>query len=68
MMAAAQAMDFRRPLRAGKGTEAAYRVIRRHVDILTEDRPLHADINAMADLVESGEILAEVERAVGRLD
>jgi histidine ammonia-lyase len=68
MMAAAQAIDFRRPLRAGKGTEAAYRVIRRHVDVLKEDRPLHDDINAMADLVESGEILAEVEKAVGRLD
>ena len=67
MMAAAQAIDFRRPLRAGAGTEAAYKVIRNHIAFLDEDRPLHDDINRMADLVESGEILAEVEKAVGKL-
>jgi histidine ammonia-lyase len=67
LMAAAQAIDFRRPLRAGRGTEAAYQVIRRHVAFLDEDRPLHADINTMAEVVGSGEILAAVEKAVGEL-
>jgi len=67
MMAAAQAMDFRRPLRAGKGTEAAYQAIRQHVAFLDQDRPLHEDINRMAGLVESGEILKAVEEATGRL-
>lgn len=67
LMAAAQAMDFRRPLKAGAGTEAAYEVIRNHVEFLDEDRPLHTDINRMAELVESGEILAAVEKAVGKL-
>ncbi len=68
MMAGAQAMDFRRPLRGGKGTEAAYEVIRKRVAFLEEDRPLYPDNNAMAALVESGEILEAVERAVGKLD
>jgi histidine ammonia-lyase len=67
LMAAAQAMDFRRPLRAGKGTEAAYEVIRKRVAFLEEDRPLYNDNNAMASLVESGEILKAVEGAVGKL-
>ena len=67
MMAAAQAMDFRRPLRGGKGTEAAYEVIRKHVAFMEEDRPLYPDNNAMAALVESGEILRAVEGAVGNL-
>ena len=67
MMAAAQAIDFRRPLRAGKGTEAAYEAIRRHVAYLDEDRPLHTDINRIAEVVESGEILEAVETAVGKL-
>jgi histidine ammonia-lyase len=67
MMAAAQAMDFRRPLRAGKGTEAAYDVIRKHVAHLEEDRPLYDDINRMAALIESGEILDAVQQAVGDL-
>lgn len=68
LMAAAQAMDFRRPLRGGEGSEAAYEVIRRHVAYLDEDRPLHPDINKMAEVVESGEILRAVEAAVGRLE
>ncbi|MDM7915080.1 MAG: aromatic amino acid lyase, partial [Candidatus Eisenbacteria bacterium] len=68
MMAGAQAMDFRRPLKAGKGTEAAYEVIRKHVAFLEEDRPLHADINRLAAVVESGEILEAVEKAIGKLD
>jgi histidine ammonia-lyase len=68
LMAAAQAMDFRRPLRAGKGVEAAYEVIRKHVPYLDEDRPLYKDNNKMAALVESGEILRAVEEIVGKLD
>ncbi len=67
LMAAAQAMDFRRPQRGGKGTEAAYEAIRRHVKFLDEDRPLHEDINRMAALLASGEILDAVEGAVGQL-
>lgn len=68
LMAAAQAMDFRRPLRGGKGTETAYEVIRKHVAYLDEDRPLFDDNNKMAALVESGEILRAVEEVVGKLD
>ncbi len=67
MLAAAQAIDIRRPLRAGKGTEAAWKTIRKYVARLDEDRPLHTDINRMADLLESGEIVGAVEEAIGRL-
>jgi histidine ammonia-lyase len=67
IMAAAQAFDFRRPLRAGKGSEAAYEVVRRHVTFMEEDRPLYDDINRLAAVVESGEILEAVEKAVGPL-
>jgi len=65
-MAAAQALDFRE-FTPGKGVEAARRVIRRHVAHLDEDRPLYSDHNAMKALVKSGEILDEVEKAVGSL-
>ncbi|MGZ3631232.1 MAG: HAL/PAL/TAL family ammonia-lyase [Candidatus Limnocylindrales bacterium] len=65
-MAAAQALDFRSAT-FGAGVEAARRVVRRHVAHLDEDRPLHADHTAMAELVRSGEILAEVEGVVGPL-
>jgi histidine ammonia-lyase len=52
---------------AGRGCRAAHEVIRRHVDFLEVDRPLHADHTAMQKLVGSGEILAAVEAAVGPL-
>ena len=65
-MAAAQALDFR-DFTPGKGVRAAKAVIRRHVEHLDIDRPLFPDHNAMAALVESGEILDAVEAEVGPL-
>ncbi|MGC8855443.1 MAG: HAL/PAL/TAL family ammonia-lyase [Anaerolineae bacterium] len=65
-MAAAQALDFR-PFTPGKGTQAARQVIRKYVKHLDMDRPLYPDHNRMKELVKSGEILEEVEKAVGKL-
>jgi histidine ammonia-lyase len=67
MMAGAQALDFRKPVRPSRGVQAAYDVIRMYVDFLEEDRPLYDDINKLKDVVESGEILDAVEKAVGPL-
>ena len=67
MMAGAQAVDFRKPLSPSRGILAAYEVIRKYVDFLDEDRPLFDDINKLKDVVESGEILEAVEKAVGPL-
>ncbi|MFN2158750.1 MAG: histidine ammonia-lyase [Anaerolineales bacterium] len=71
-MAAAQAIDFRMksdiPLKPGLGVETAHRVIRDHVEHLDEDRPLYPDHNKMKELVKSGLILEEVEKAVGSLE
>ena len=68
MMAGAQAIDFRKPIKASQGVQAAYDVIRKYVDYLEEDRPLYDDINKLKDVVESGEILEAVEKAVGALE
>jgi histidine ammonia-lyase len=67
LMAGAQALDFRKPLKPGKGTQAAYDVVRKHVKHLEEDRPLYPDIIKLAKVVESGEIVEAVERTVGTL-
>ena len=66
-MAAAQALDFRE-FTPGKGVQAAHRVIRKHVAHLDVDRPLYPDHNVMKALVKSGEILDEVEKAIGLLE
>jgi histidine ammonia-lyase len=67
LMAAAQALDFRE-FHPGKGTQCARQVIRKYVEHLHVDRPLYNDHNAMKNLVKSGEILLEVEKAVGVLN
>lgn len=66
LMAAAQALDFRE-FKPGIGVAKAREVIRRHVAHLEVDRPLYSDHNAMKALVKSGEILREVEAAIGAL-
>lgn len=65
-MAAAQALDFRE-FTPGKGTQKARETIRKHVAHLEVDRPLYPDHNAMKALVQSGEILEEAEKAIGKL-
>lgn len=65
-MAAAQALDFR-DYTFGNGVQKAHEVIRRHVEFLDIDRPLYKDHNTMKALVESCEILNELENTVGSL-
>ena len=68
MMAAAQAFDFRKPKRPGKGSEAAYKEIRKVVTHLEKDRVLYPDIANIAILVNDDTILNAVEKAVGPLE
>lgn len=65
-MAAAQALDFRE-FSFGHGTTCAKNVIRKYVEFLDIDRPLYNDHNAMKKLVETCEILEEVEKVTGPL-
>jgi len=67
MYCAAQAFDFRKPLKPGKGTRIAYEVIREHVSFLEKDRVLYPDINKIADLVRNSTILDAVEEKLGEL-
>jgi len=65
-IAAAQALDFR-DYAPGKGTATARDAIRRVVEHLDVDRPLHTDHNAMAAAVERCDLLTAVEEGVGPL-
>ena len=66
-MAAAQALDFREH-KTGAGVAKAKEIIRKHVDFLDIDRPLYPDHNRMKALVETCEILSEVESLIGSLE
>ncbi|MBD3402520.1 histidine ammonia-lyase [candidate division GN15 bacterium] len=67
MMAAAQALDFR-DYTFGAGTTKAKEVVRRHVAFLDVDRPLYPDHTKMKEVVQSCEVLDEVEAVVGSLE
>jgi histidine ammonia-lyase len=67
LLCACQAVDLLTAGRPGPGSAAAYRVCRRHVPRLDRDRELHRDLEAMVNLVRSGDVLREVEEAVGPL-
>ena len=64
---AAQAREFRKEFRAGKGAEAVYRCIRKNIPPLKDDRYLGTELDRMHDLVESGAILKAAESEVGIL-
>src|SRR5262245_29857159 len=67
VLCAAQGLEFHRPLKAGKGAEAAYHHVREHVRPLGRDRTLHRDLEAVERLIRSGSLLAAVEAACGAL-
>lgn len=67
LLAAAQAREFHRDLRAGRGAEAAYDLVREHVAPLREDRWLAPELEAVRQLVASGTVRAAAEAAVGPL-
>jgi histidine ammonia-lyase len=58
LLCAAQLLEFRQPLKPGKGVQAAYAQVRALVPALTADRPPAPDIERLAELV-----LAGLERA-----
>ncbi|HYG57146.1 MAG TPA: histidine ammonia-lyase [Symbiobacteriaceae bacterium] len=67
LMCAAQAVDFVGPEGLGTGTAAAYKAIRKHVSPLLEDRFLAPDMELLAELIRSGELIEAVETAIGQL-
>jgi len=68
LMAAAQAFDFRYPVKPSPASQAAYEVIRGHVKRLDEDRALFDDINRLTSVAKHGTILQAVKGVAGNLN
>ncbi len=64
LMTAAQALEFLKPFKPGKGTSAAYKAVRKAVKPLNGDRLLYEDVSKVADLVKNDSLLEQVEKAV----
>jgi histidine ammonia-lyase len=67
LLAGAQAVEFLAPLQPGAGTGAARGFVRSVSPRLREDRPLSADIEAVADAIRYGSALAALEAEIGEL-
>ncbi|MDB4914423.1 MAG: Histidine ammonia-lyase [Gemmatimonadetes bacterium] len=61
LMCAAQGLDYRAPLRAGRGAAIGHRLVRELVAPLEQDRVLSTDILALADAIERGHFTAGVK-------
>src|SRR5437870_9710252 len=53
LLAAAEGLEHRRPLRAGKGVERAFGLVRQVAPPLTTDRPLSGDIGRLAEKIRA---------------
>ena len=67
LLTAAQALDYRKPLRPGRGVEAAHRFLRAEVPHREHDEDFQEDVARCLDLVQSGALVEAAEAEVGPL-
>jgi histidine ammonia-lyase len=67
-LTAAQALDFRAPLRPGRGVHVAHRMLRERIGHADRDYEVRNDLDVCAELLRSGELAAAVEASIGDLD
>ncbi|NND73283.1 MAG: histidine ammonia-lyase [Rhodothermales bacterium] len=61
LLAAAQALDYRHPLRPGKGVDLVHQIIRSSIPHREEDYNFHDDLAPLMKLIQSGRLLDELE-------
>src|SRR5919202_6205843 len=67
LLAGAQGVEFLAPLEPGAGVRAAHAHVRSLSRRLEDDRPLADDIEAVAEAIRDGSLVAAVEAEVGEL-
>jgi len=68
LLCAAQGREFHADLRAGNGARAVYYCLRERVKRVYDDRYMKPDIEAAAELLASGELVAAAEKGAGELE
>jgi len=66
LLSAAQGLEFIE-MSPGEGVKEAYKVIRRYVEALDEDRTLAPDIKLVRDLIKDGIVTRAVEKLLGNM-
>jgi histidine ammonia-lyase len=62
LLAAAEGLEHRRPLKSGVGVERAFAIVRKFAEPLTQDRPLASDIARVAEAIRRGDFDSEDEQ------
>jgi histidine ammonia-lyase len=62
LLAAAEGLEYRRPLKAGVGVERAFAALRKITPPLTQDRALSGDIARVAEAIRRGDFDMEGEK------
>lgn len=68
LFAAAQALSLRGEQKLGRGTAAAYALIREEVPFIDHDVVMHTEMNKLDRMVKTGSLVKAVGAAVGFLD
>jgi histidine ammonia-lyase len=62
-----QGIEFLRPLKTSPGLEKVITLVRKHVRPIEEDRTFHKDIENLTKLIQTDELVREVESVTGTL-
>jgi histidine ammonia-lyase len=62
-----QGLEFLRPLKSSPALEKTHTLVRKHVPIIEDDRIFHKDIDRLCQLIQSQEIIKEVEATIGQV-
>jgi histidine ammonia-lyase len=62
-----QGLEFLRPLKTSPGLEKVITLVRKHVQPIEEDRTFHKDIENLTKLIQTDELVREVESITGLL-
>jgi len=57
-----------KPLKASSGVSSAFNAIRKKVTYAKQDRAFYQDIDALRDMIRSGELLESVTKVTGDLE
>jgi histidine ammonia-lyase len=67
-LTAAQALDFRAPLRPGRGVHVAHGMLRARIGHADRDYEVRNDLDVCAELLRTGELADVVRESIGNLD
>lgn len=68
LLCGAQALDLLKPNEANSAVKVAHDLIRKHVPFADRDRVFSLDIEKVRGLIRSDELMATIEKSVGKLE